>query len=121
MNDDCLLWILSYLPVDDLNAIAICNQRCRRIRAHESLAQTRKGTIVISEECSCEDFMDAMIENGWNNDFQHNRTHLEIVGMERLRGVEVDVSRQNIARRKFTGVTSLDLKCNLTASNQRTD
>jgi hypothetical protein len=41
VSDDCLVSILSNLPVDDLNTVALCNRRFRDARSSDSLDQTR--------------------------------------------------------------------------------
>jgi len=42
LNDDCRLLILSYLPTDDLNTVAICSRRFREARRHESLDESNE-------------------------------------------------------------------------------
>lgn len=84
LNDDCLLQILSYLPADDLNSIAMCNRRYRVARANEDLDQTRTGTIFIPAGSSVDSFLNAIHDKGWNQVFEGNRTCLRIVGMENL-------------------------------------
>lgn len=116
LNDDCLVRILSYIPSNDLNSFAICGRRCKHARSHESLDQTRSGTILISEGCTVDSLMIAIAENGWNDTFQANpkRTYMEILGMERLQGAARAITRTSpmkIARGQLTGVTCLSLKC----------
>lgn len=41
INDDCLLRILTYLPVDGLNNVTMCDSRFCQARNHDSLDQTR--------------------------------------------------------------------------------
>jgi len=45
LNDNVLVNALSYLSFRDLNELAMRSQRCREIRCHASLDQTRVGTI----------------------------------------------------------------------------
>lgn len=113
LNGDCLLHILSYLHFDDLNSIAICSRRYRTARAHESLDQTRTGTIIISEHNrTCASFFNRVTSNGWNEVFQGNQTHLKIDGLENLlRGEErmKELKALGVAS-QFARVTSLKLE-----------
>lgn len=85
VNDDCLLLILKFLPSDDLpNSVAVCSRHCQKARAHESLDQTRKGTINVAEGTRFDTLVPTIVRNGWNEAFQNIRTHLEILGLEKL-------------------------------------
>ena len=50
LNNDCLVHIMSFLPTEDMNTVAMCSQACREARNNESLDQTRIATIVCREE-----------------------------------------------------------------------
>lgn len=84
LNNDCLLLILSNLHYGDLNSLAMTCRRLQELRNHESLDQTREGTIVISEGCDVMQLWDAIEDNRWNDNFQDNQRILNIVGAERL-------------------------------------
>ena len=103
--DDCMTHILSFLPFEDLNLFAICNQRCCKARSHPSLDQTRTGTIVY-KETSNDSVVNAMINNGWEDVFSGNRSHLRIVGIEALKICD-DESVVDIPTLTLEGVTSL--------------
>lgn len=117
LNGDCLLQILSYLPADDLNSIAICSRRYRVARAHESLDQTRTGTIIISEGYTFRSLCDSITGNNWNEVFQGNRTHLTVIGLENLM-IHAQVRSENywramVTASRLSGVTSLHLSGHL--------
>lgn len=75
--------ILSYLPFEDLNSLAICCQRLRELRSAPSLDQTRTGVLKFRED---------LLGNGWNRlidvitnrnlrqVFRGNRTNLRLQG-----------------------------------------
>lgn len=80
LNSDCKVHILSYLPAEDMNSFAMCGQDCRRVRANESLDQTRTGTIIWTENTTFDSFCNIMRESA--HIFAGNRTRLKIVGIE---------------------------------------
>ena len=59
LNDNCLVLMLSNLPFQDLNSFAMCNRQCCELRRHESLDQTRSGTIVCGEDSTIRSLFDA--------------------------------------------------------------
>jgi hypothetical protein len=63
----------------------MCNQQCDELRRHESLDQTRAGTIVCVERTTTRSLLNAIVNNEWDNAFTGNRTHLRIEGFGRLR------------------------------------
>jgi len=112
VNDDCLLLILSHLPTEDLNNVAMCSRRFREARNHESLDQTRMGTIICSDAgvTSVRSLFDNIASNRWNEVFQGNYTSLKIVGVENLVSFvnPRDFWRQDCV---LHGVTKVDLSC----------
>lgn len=56
LNDNVLVNVLSYLSFHELNEFDMCSRRCREIRSHESLDQTRVGTIVFTENSTRDSF-----------------------------------------------------------------
>lgn len=80
--DNVLTQVMSFLPFIDMNEFAMCSQRCREIRAHDSLDQTRAGTIVIKPNSSMERFANALM--GHSRGFTGNRKHLFISGSEHV-------------------------------------
>lgn len=110
LNADCLLLVLSYLPAEDLNAIAICSRRYRQARSHESLDQTRSGTIVISEGRTWESVVETIINNDWNQVFQGNRTHLKLNRLPLWPYDEFEAASHGVFQGALLpGVTSLDV------------
>jgi len=76
---------MSRLPFQDLNEVAMVDRRCRDMRNHESLNQTRSGTIVLTRTTTTrESLRRAMLERGWNAVFSGNRTHLVVFGLKRV-------------------------------------
>jgi hypothetical protein len=84
LSDDCLLLVLSYLPRDDLNSVAICSKRCREARTNDSLDQTRTGTITCTENTTLGSIIYAFFAQEWTAVFSGNRTRLKVVGLERM-------------------------------------
>jgi len=66
VNDDCQMLILSHLPTEHLSNVAVCSRRFREARAHESLDQTRTGTIVCREGSTVDGLFNTIAENEWN-------------------------------------------------------
>lgn len=110
LNGDCLLLVLSYLPAEDLNSMAICSRRYRHARAHETLDQRRSGTIILRERCTFQSVMSKIINKDWNRVFQGNQTHLKMEGLERLPPFKLRRAlRRVIPKVRLVGVTSLYL------------
>jgi len=120
VKDDCLVLILSHLSTNDLNNVAMCSRRFREVRAHESLNQTRTGTIICREGTTIQALFDAIVLRRWNQVFQGNRTHLKIVGLERLTEPSHFLVRtRSAAESVLTGVTSLDASCSPQDANRK--
>lgn len=111
LNDNCLVHMLSYLPFEDLNSVDVCNRHCREVRRHESLDQTRSGTIVCRENTTIESLLNAVANNRWRNIFKGNRTNLRIEGFERLPSCTHNTP-QSANRALLRRVTSLNLSRN---------
>jgi hypothetical protein len=73
VSDDCLVSILSNLPVDDLNTVALCNRRFRDARSSDSLDQTHTGTFILSEGSTALSLFNAVVENNWKDVFAGNK------------------------------------------------
>lgn len=110
VNDDCLLLILSYMPADVLNSVAICSKRWCAAPAHETLDLVSAGSTIDS-------VVDSIINNEWNNVCQGRRTKLEVMGLGRLKKTATAPS-EKLDRGKLIGVTSLVLKCSPKAHRQ---
>jgi len=86
------------------------NRHCREARSHESLDQTRTGTIVCSEQSSARSLYNAIISGGWNGVFSGNCAHLRIENIASVRS-EQAAATDEISRAQLSGVTSLDISC----------
>jgi hypothetical protein len=89
INDNSILEIFQYLSVEILNSIVVfISSRYRDLRNHNSLNQTRTGTIVCTDNTTVKSFRDNFVAKGWNRVFTGNRTRLKvIIGLEKMRGV----------------------------------
>jgi hypothetical protein len=85
-NHDCLLDILEYLTFDDLNNFSLLSKECYNIRSHTSLDQTRSGIIRLngSGVQTAAELMKKIRTEKWHTAFQGNRTHLRLLGLNRL-------------------------------------
>jgi hypothetical protein len=116
LNDNCLVRMLSNLPFQDLNTFAACNHQCRERRRHESLDQTRLGTIVCDEDSTIRSLFNAIVNNERNNAFTGNRTHVRIESFERLVMTNMNslnnVTETLVYQAQMLGVNGLDLSQN---------
>lgn len=109
-NDDVLLRIMSFLSYICLNEVEMCSLRCQEIRSHESLNQTRVGTIVFSENTT-RDSLDRNLQQHWYEVFTGNKTHLKIVGLELVQHQSWETDRHRLAN-VMAEVLELDVSCN---------
>ena len=107
LNSDCLVNILSCLPNDDMDSVAICSKSCREARASDTLDQTRTGTIMCTENTTLESIHGAFVRQGWAEVFTGNRTRLKVVGLGRMPMIRRDVEVS--PNHALPNVTSLDL------------
>lgn len=107
-NHDCLLQILQFLPWEDLNTFAITSKQCRTVRNHDSLDQTRSGTIRLNKAniSNAMEFMEQVRIRHWSQAFCGQRTHLRLTGLTRLSSGSDHIDFNRIAILKE--VTSLD-------------
>lgn len=102
INSDCKVNILSFLSAEEMNSFAICSRDCRRIRANESLDQTRTATIICAQDTNTvHSFLKTMRDNQFA--FTGNRTRLKIVG-----GCVTNVNTKPTSAFRVEGATSLD-------------
>jgi len=111
LNDNVLVKVMSFLTFPDLNEVAMSSRRCREIRSHESLDQTRVGTIVLTENTTLPSFYNTILEQGWNDVFSGNRTHLRVVGLERLQCRSWTRLHLRDSDVSLAGVVKLDVSC----------
>ena len=94
INDHCVLAILKCLSVEELNSVVVVlSSRYNELRNHDSLDQTRTGTIVCTENTTLESIRNAFVAQEWNQVFSGNRTRLKIVGLERMADIDTRVPR----------------------------
>jgi hypothetical protein len=80
LNDHCILEILSSLEVEELmsSSIVFINSHYRELRNHDSLNQTRTGTIVSTEYTIINFLNRTYTEQEWVQVFNGNRTHMKV-------------------------------------------
>jgi hypothetical protein len=107
---DCLLVVLGFLELEDVNTFAICSRQCREARSDPSLDQTRTGFLRFTSLTQILQVYHKAVTNGWINAFTGNRTRLCVSGLSSLQSNArmAEVKRQSRGL-QLTGVTSLDL------------
>lgn len=108
LNDDVLLNLMSFLTASDMNILETCCQRFRDIRSHESLDQTRVGTIVIKRRTSPHRLASMLHGLRARAVFTGNRTDLLIVGMEHVSQHNWNMYFGSFGQ-TITGVTKLEI------------
>jgi hypothetical protein len=110
-DHDCLLYILEFLPWQDLNKFSPVSRECRKVRRHPSLDQTRSGTISLGKgAANAIELIDVVREQQWPKAFSKNRTHLRLSGLMHLSSY-IEPINDNFIREKVAPlqhVTSLD-------------
>lgn len=119
VNDDCLVKIMSFLNIGELNDATLINSRFCVARNHSSLDQTRTATIVIASEnmANILDLYETIASRGWTHAFAENsnNTRLKILGLQRLRQLLMHtynivlMMREQAAQAALPSVTCLDL------------
>jgi hypothetical protein len=68
-----------------MNRVAICSERWRKVRANDSLNQTRTNTIMCTENTTIlEGVRNNFVRQEWSEVFSGNRTRMKVVGLERM-------------------------------------
>ena len=114
LNGDCLVHILSFLTVDEMNEATLINSRFREARNEPPLDQTRTATILCkSENMTFVDLYETISSNGWDLLFDagSNTTRLKLILLER----PLQPSDRNAAF-ALQSVTCLDLSIPTTVS-----
>ena len=94
INDHCVLEIFNCLSVEELNSVAFfVSKRYYELRNHDSLDQTRTGTIIFTESTTLDSIRNAFVAQGWNQVFTGNRTRLKVVGLGRMPVIPAEVER----------------------------
>ena len=79
---------------EDLNSVAcFISKRYYELRNHDSLDQTRTGTIICTENTTLESIRHAFVAQQWNQVFTGNRTRLKVVGLDRMPDINTKVQR----------------------------
>ena len=122
LNDHCALEILRYLSVEELNsAIVFINSRYRELRNHDSLNQTRTGTIVCTDDTTADSVCRTFTDHAWDQVFTGNCTHMKVVGIERMRPIIAPFQIDEFSEHQLPNVSSLDISSNVVVGvgNQR--
>jgi len=85
VNDDCNIHIMSYLPTEDLNTLAVCSWHYRELRDDASFDHRRSGTILVSQQTSPDAIAYTITKFGGNDLFTGYRTILRVVGRQPTR------------------------------------
>jgi hypothetical protein len=94
INHHCVLEIFKCLSVEELNAVAVfIIKRYYELRNHDSLHQTRTGTIIFTEISTLDSIRNAFVSQGWNQVVTGNRTRFKVVGLGRTPDIPSEVER----------------------------
>lgn len=110
LNTDCVLHILSFLPVDDINTFAMISNRYRQIRRHTSLDQTRTATIICSRRKHTTSESLCTTLEAARRTLSAHYTHLKVLGLE-----TVEDNRSGMVRvpiETLSNVAKLELALN---------
>jgi len=121
IHQDCLVLILSYLTAQDMDSVAVCSRQCREARNHDSLDQTRTGTLVWTKKTSIYLFCNKIIES--RQVFTGERTRLNVVGLEKSKNENLEWSdvmeRVNVDHLTLEHVTSVDCSSDASTANSK--
>lgn len=118
LNRDILIYLMHFLPFDDLGNFAVVSRQCADARNHFSLDQTRMGSIIIHTgtlrhkqegKWNAEKFLERAYSRKWDNAFQGRRTRLRIVGLELVEPSKLSRITRLAKRVQLENVTSLDV------------
>jgi len=107
---NCLVNILDFLSLTDMNNFSHVSKECYNVRCHKHLDQTRSGTICLGKGVqSIVELMLKVREEEWHKSFRGNRTHLHLAGLNCLSSDIESIDEQFIKQcSPLKGVTSLD-------------
>jgi len=112
LNAECLVPVLSFLEMEQINDLAVMNQTFYKARGHPSLDQTRTATIACktNDDMSVRDLIDTIKSKGWDLLFIEDSQYkcLKLVGLEKLQEPKKPV-RARSARVQLQSVTCLDV------------
>lgn len=107
LNNDCVLQILSFLPVEDLNTFALISHRYCVLRRHESLDQTRIASIICSQSNESSSRRSLLkVFSAARSTLSSHYTHLIISELEIFGG---DISNNRIPIERLPNTTKLEL------------
>jgi hypothetical protein len=88
LNNDCLVQVLSFLAIEEMNHVTLVNSRVCEARNDPSLDQTRSATIMVRRKnTNVLDFYETIASKKWARDVfasNSNKKVLHIVGCENL-------------------------------------
>jgi hypothetical protein len=123
LKPDCLVYIIHFLSLDDMDSFSVASSLCREVRGHISLDQTRSGTIHLAgENCSMngerwktESLLQAAEARRWKEVFRGKRTRLKMSGLDRIKLSRMsDVKRLSKQISKLEEVIFLDVSFDAT-------
>lgn len=122
LNNDCMIQILQFLSLDDLNSFVATCKISRLLRSHGTLDQTRSGTISLGGPAAdgAHNIMQLLLtiqKQRWNQVFSGNRTRLKLVGLPSLDASKMGDLKMVARGTKLDMVTQLDISS--TASSPR--
>lgn len=113
INIDCVVCILSFLTVEEMNDATLINGLFNEARNDPSLNQTRTATLVIKSKFLY--LHETIASKGWARRFfgeNSNKTHLRIIGIDNIKGL-CDVSMAELRSQsvdvQLQSITSLDV------------
>lgn len=124
LNNDCLVQVLSFLAIEEMNHVTLVNSRVCEARNDPSLDQTRSATIMVRRKnTNVLDFYETIASKKWARDVfasNSNKKVLHIVGCENLtrpRDVEIARLRSKSVDVQLPSITRLNVSC-LDATNR---
>ena len=122
LNNDCMIQILQFLSVDDLNSFVTTCKRNRLSRSHDTLDQTRSGTISLGGPGGAKNILQLLLtiqKQRWAQAFGGNRTRLKLVGLPSLDASKMGDLKMVARGTKLDEVTQLDISSSPTSSRKQ--
>lgn len=112
LNSDCMIQVLQFLSLDDLNSFVVTCKRSRLSRRHVTLDQTRSGTISLGGPGGAQNIMHLLLtiqKQRWAQVFGGNRNRLKLVGLPSLDASKMGDLKKLARGTKLDEVTQLDM------------
>ena len=91
-----------------LNSVVVfVSKRYHELRNHDSLDQTRTGTIICTEDTTLYSIPHAFVAQEWNQVFTGNCTRLKVVGLDQV--PDIDTRAPRIADYLLPNVSCFDI------------